>query len=94
MIGDQDLRGKQFCGLDALGRSHRIWLVDRKESYIYIFKFSHFGDIFRVAGNVYALPVNCQDKTVVPPLGVELSVSFRRVVGGNGFEHYTGVQSG
>ena len=86
VVRDEDLGLDHLGGMDALVHSHRVGLVDRKESDVNVLDISHLRDVFRVAGNVDAEAVDGEDEAVVTALGVEVRAAFGVIVRGNGVQ--------
>ena len=81
MVGEQHLWTDASRRPHNLLRSHGVGLVAGKEGHINVFDAVHFRNVLGVTGNVDAQPADGEDIAVVAPLGMELQMPLRGVVG-------------
>ena len=80
MIGEEHLWADDTCSTDKLVGRHCVGLVAWQEGDVDVVDVGHFGNVFRVAGNVDTQTVEREDVAVVASLRVKLLTAWRRVV--------------
>lgn len=83
MVREQHFRLDYPCGIYKLLYRHGVRLVARQKSDVNVLDVSHFRYVLGVTGDIDSQSVKGENEAVVSPLGVELQVSFRGVVGGD-----------
>ena len=85
VIGEQHFGHDGFCCLHQLFCRHRIGLVARHKGDVDVLNVLHLRDVFCVASDVDAQPVDGEDIAIVATFRVEMCTPLGNVIGWYGF---------